>query len=220
MWGEWVFRKDQPASEEVACWQGYPPVKPSEFQYLGIPTFRGIKVAAVAASRVMTDPEALASKMFIHHVYPAGAIAGSAFAQAREIQFMGLPGVRTDEALIGSVSELGDVLSTVNDLAFQVEEDEFGLVRPSYHAHRQCLRVLLALAQKSEFIKPSEIGTDRNGDIRISWAGEGREIELVCPSEEAESPYIYFSSAETYGTETDISADGLLSKIRWARGGE
>ena len=76
--------------------------------------------------------------------------------------------VAHSDALVATAPELADVLNDVNNLAFQDISDEFGLLRPSFNALRECLRSLLSLARELELLRPSDISTDRNGDIRIS----------------------------------------------------
>jgi len=63
---------------------------------------------------------------------------------------------------------------------------------------------LIELAATDFLPRPSDITTDHNGDIRISWASGGKEAELVCPFNG--SPYVYFSSTEGYGTEVAVTA--------------
>ena len=192
-----------------------------EITYVGAPMQRGIKLTPFVDTDVLCGVEPAEGRALEYRGY---ARIGSAFMKAlkqpAEIEFLSFRTSATDDSLIASVDELREVLSAVNDLAFQIEEDEYGLVRPSYHAHRHCMRILLAMAQSSEFIKPSDIGTDRNGAIRIAWTHEGREAELVCPSEEAELPYVYYSSEDSYGTDTGITPAGLISRIRWAKDGK
>jgi hypothetical protein len=125
-----------------------------------------------------------------------------------------------EESSVATATELAEVLAEINNLAFQVEEDEYGLVRPSYHAFKHCLRLVLTLAQRGVLAKPSSISTDPNGAIRIVWTSDDREAELVCPSEEGEAPYIYSSSSEKYEIEGDSGPEALMRKIRWAIGGE
>jgi hypothetical protein len=205
----------------VVWWPSHPPMQVPEITYVGVPMQRGIKLTPFVDTDVLCGPEPAEGRALEYQGYATIQSAlMKAFKQAAEIEFLGFPSSATDDTLIASVDELGEVLSTVNDLAFQVEEDEYGLVRPSYHAHRYCMRILLAMAQSSEFIKPSDIGTDRNGAIRIAWTREGREAELVCPSEDAELPYVYYSSKDSYGTDTEITPEVLISRIRWAKDGK
>jgi hypothetical protein len=118
-----------------------------------------------------------------------------------------------------TVSELAELLTEINNLAFQEESDEFGLLRPSYHGLTCCLKAILALARESELIRPTDVDTDRNGDIRIRWAAGEREAELIFPSAEDEQPYLYHSSSPSYGTETDLSAKTVSKRVRWVISG-
>ena len=126
----------------------------------------------------------------------------------------------SDDSLIASASELANVLSDINSLAFQEESDEFGLLRPSFHALRECLKCVISLVREAELLRPSEISTDRNGDIRIAWRGENKEAELVFPSDESAAFYLYHSSPDSYGTEPDLSPRSIERRIRWAVDGQ
>ena len=125
-----------------------------------------------------------------------------------------------EESFVATATELADVLAEISNLAFQVEEDEYGLVRPSYHAFKHCLRLVLTLTQRGVLVKPSSVSTDPNGAIRVVWASDDREAELVCPSEKSEAPYIYSSSSDKYEIEGDSGPEALMRRIRWVIGGE
>lgn len=112
--------------------------------------------------------------------------------------------------------ELAEVLAEINGLAFQGEMDEFGLLRPSYRALTACMKTILALAHDGGLLRPSDISSDRNGDIRVAWAADDRETELVFPSDEGGEPYLYYSSPTSYGTETDLSPQSVSKRIHWA----
>jgi hypothetical protein len=124
------------------------------------------------------------------------------------------PRTATEEALVGSPSELATILAKINDLAFEDEQDQFGPIRPTYDALKNCLRWILELAAGGRLLQPSDITTDHNGDIRISWTKGNREAELVSPSDG--QSYLYFSSKETYGTDAELTADKISEGMRWA----
>lgn len=121
-----------------------------------------------------------------------------------------------DESSVATAADLAEVLQEINNLAFLEESDEFGLLRPSYHALRICIKTILDLVVDDELQRPSDISTDRNGDIRIAWAVDGREAELVFPSDERERPYLYYSSPSSYGIEADLSSPTISRRINWA----
>ena len=98
------------------------------------------------------------------------------------------------------------------------EKDEFGLVRPSLNAFKDCLGILLELARVNGTEQPMEIGTDRDGAIRVSWTSDQRECELVFPFDETEAPYLYYSSPDDYGIERDLSPPAVKRRIQWAVG--
>jgi hypothetical protein len=124
------------------------------------------------------------------------------------------------DALVGTPSELAEILEGINKLAFQEESDEFGLLRPSFHAFRECLKHVLSIVRHGGLLRPSEISTDRNGDIRVTWTAEDREAELVFPSDENSPPYLYHSSPTSYETEFDLSPRVVGKIVRWAIDGQ
>jgi hypothetical protein len=117
---------------------------------------------------------------------------------------------------VSTAPELAEVLAQINDLAFQQESDDHGLLRPTFRALTACMEAILDLARDGQLLRPSDIGTDRNGDIRISWAADERETELVFPSDDKQEPYLYYSSPDTYGTETELSPPSVSKRVRWA----
>lgn len=126
----------------------------------------------------------------------------------------------SDESAVSTASELAEVLAQINDLAFEQERDDLGLLRPSYRALTVCMKVMLDLARDGQLLRPSDIGIDRNGDIRISWAADGRETELVFPSDDQQEPYLYYSTPDSYGTETELSPPSVSKRIHWALRGQ
>lgn len=128
------------------------------------------------------------------------------------------PPTPTVDALVGSPVELAELLHKINDLAFEEEEDQFGPIRPTFHAFKHCMKLILEIAADGKLFRPSDITTDHNGDIRISWTKGNREAELVCPSDDR--PYIYYSNEQAYGTDEDLTADKISERVRWALEGK
>ena len=121
-----------------------------------------------------------------------------------------------DRSSVSTAPELAEVLQQINDLAFQQESDDLGLLRPTFRALTACMKAMLDLARDGQLLRPSDIGTDRNGDIRICWAADERETELVFPSDDQQEPYLYYSSPDSYGTETELSPPSVSKRIHWA----
>jgi hypothetical protein len=124
--------------------------------------------------------------------------------------------LQSGERLVGSASEMADLLWRINELSFAPEQDEYGPIRPSYHASKYCVKLLADFVRRHGTIRmPSDISCDRNADIRIAWTRDAKEIELVCPSPEGELPYVYHSSPEGYGTDEEIGIDRLSHWLQW-----
>ena len=126
------------------------------------------------------------------------------------------PPIEHDFDTVTTAPELAQVLSEINDLAFQAESDELGQLRPSFRALTASMKVMLDLARNGELVSPSDVCTDRNGDIRISWTGRDRETEIIFPSDDQHPPYMYYSSPDSYGTETEINSTAISKRVFWA----
>ena len=116
----------------------------------------------------------------------------------------------------GRSSKIIETLLKVNELCFKAERDEFGPLRPSLHAASHCNKLLLLLDLEGHYVAPADVSSDRDGGIRITWSCSTRETELVCPSDEDERPYIYFSDSVQFGADEDITIEGLIRWITWA----
>jgi hypothetical protein len=163
--------------------------------FAGIPLSRGIKVLPTWSTQKRTSSlAALAAD-------PRSWYQHSAWS-------------RKDTRIV-TPAEIVDLLRQINDLAFQGEGDEFGLLRPSIFAFRACNSLILDLISDGYPPAPSDIGVDRNGDIRITWTSKDREAELVFPSEQSLSHYLYYSSPDSYGTEMRVTKAGALKWINW-----
>jgi hypothetical protein len=204
----WAKIGDIDAVPSVSCYYYLSPAASCNF---ALPLERGVKV--------MSRHHAPAETMDVEqHIYPQVYMPAAWWRKQFE------KGIRAqqieDDPFIASAADLAEVLMEINTLAFQEEKDDFGLLRPSLAALRECLKTVLTLAREGELQRPSEISTDRNGDIRISWAAEARVAELVFPSDENSQPYLYYSSPTSYGTENDLNHRAIGKKLRWVAGGQ
>lgn len=124
----------------------------------------------------------------------------------------------SEDRLLVVGRELIELLDSINDLAYEPVEDESGLIRPSYHGLKNAVRLLLRLALKSALLRPRNATTDNNGDVRISWGSGDREIDLICPYEDSDQPYLYYSDESTgdFGVDPVVDVDYVAMRIRWA----
>ena len=113
-------------------------------------------------------------------------------------------------------SSLAGTLSALLSLAEREENDELGRIRPSYYSYRSAIKLVTALASCSNAPEADEVVTDVNGDIRIVWLGRKRRTELVCPYEEIEPPYLYYSDQEGFDILEDPPISALGDKVMWA----
>lgn len=153
------------------------------------------------------SPERLALRFF-----------GGLFTQKLERFHATQPSAESEEDLLVAGQNLIDLLDELNDLAYDAVEDDHGLIRPSYYSIKHAMRFLLRLARKSALLRPNNITTDNNGDIHISWGKGDRELDLICPYEESEQPYLYYSSGgpKEFGVDANTDIAHMARRIRWA----
>ncbi len=111
---------------------------------------------------------------------------------------------------------LASTLAEVALLAERDETDRFGRIRPSYYGFRSAIKLLAATTSDSTIPAAAEVTTDVNGDIRIVWLGPNRRAELVCPYEEIEQPYVYYSGQDEFEIEENPTASTLQNRVKWA----
>jgi len=101
------------------------------------------------------------------------------------------------------------------------ESDDLGRVRPSQHAIEVAKQVTFRMQQTQSGVSaPEDIFTDRDGAIRILWEMGERTLELVCPFETGEKPYIYFSDGREYRIAQDLSIRRLSRLLAWVNSKE
>jgi hypothetical protein len=99
------------------------------------------------------------------------------------------------------------------------ESDDFGLVRPSQSSVAKASAILFPLVQRRFSIpEPFDIGTDHDGAIRMTWENGPRSLELVVPYERDAAAYFYYSDADHYGMEEDLTPTGTSNRFEWLQG--
>lgn len=121
--------------------------------------------------------------------------------------------------IVATIPDLVGLLASITMLANGPVEDEHGRHQPSLKGLRDCFRVILELSEEGTLRRPTDTSVDVNGDLRLTWSYDGREVDLVFPFEESEPSYLYFSDDDTYGTEVDISSASISRQLRWIAGG-
>ena len=111
-----------------------------------------------------------------------------------------------------SAVEVAKVLEEVNGLC-AMEREGGGAILPSVKAMNRCMDILLKLIKQKGLLPPSDVVTDVNGDIRISWRRGLKEVELVSPSDD-EPAYLYFSLGDNYGVSPDANSEALIERLR------
>jgi len=117
------------------------------------------------------------------------------------------------EASLGTYSKLEAELRRLLKLPGQ---DEFGPRRPSESSVFKVRSLFFSFARtRARFPSPTDIDTDHDGSIRISWENGDRFLELITPQTDNDPSYIYFSVGEEYGIARDVSPKSLLERLDW-----
>ena len=111
------------------------------------------------------------------------------------------------------------VLQQVKALCAAPEEDELGRIRPSDTAVQAARDVAFRMLRlPSGLPEPIDVSTDRDGAIRILWENGTRSLELICPFEPGQKPYLYYSENGQYSIEYDLSDYRLVRLLAWLAG--
>ena len=121
--------------------------------------------------------------------------------------------------LMPKESPMSALLSDLRDLMKEggeneeCGEDEYGALRPTIHAFRTALNLII----EASFLLMDGYpfgcaSTDSEGGIRVEWFTTKGEIRLVIPASKEKEPYIYYEFGEKYGVDRQANADKLA---RW-----
>jgi len=108
--------------------------------------------------------------------------------------------------------EAGSAVTSLMDLP---NDDPSDSRRPGDRAHVRAHSMLVGLTSLNFSIPASDVYSDPDGAIRLLWARDDRSVELVFPSIEDESPYLYHSDANRYGVEEHPGPESALKWINW-----
>jgi len=108
-------------------------------------------------------------------------------------------------------SGFADVFRQIGDLTSGDETDEYGVLRPSDHALRSTIEVLIGtlIARKAGTFPRGCVTTDEHGGLRIEWSDDDRAVHLVVPAAHGGRSYIYHELGDSYGTEKRVSGSVL-----------
>jgi len=99
------------------------------------------------------------------------------------------------------------------------EDDDLGRIRPSDAAIEAASDVAFRMMKSAAGMpSPVEVSTDRDGAVRVLWENDNRALELVCPFEPGQRPYLYYSEGDRYSIAYDLSADRLGYLVAWMAG--
>jgi hypothetical protein len=99
------------------------------------------------------------------------------------------------------------------------EADDLGRVRPSPSAATRAKAVLFAAFDSgAPLSSEAEVCTDADGAIHILWEIDSRSFELICPFEETDRTYIYFTDDHSHRFAFDLSKIRLRRLFFWLSG--
>jgi hypothetical protein len=122
------------------------------------------------------------------------------------------------QAMFGSYQR--NIKRTLNDIrALTEEEDSDGYIfRPSRFALERAWELIsnayIELDTADRLPRPF-VSPDGRGGIRIEWTLGDRVISLLCPSTPDRPGYIYHAANEEHGANRQVSADSLITSLRW-----
>ncbi|MGO4883304.1 MAG: hypothetical protein ACLP59_21180 [Bryobacteraceae bacterium] len=105
--------------------------------------------------------------------------------------------------------------TAVTRLMRERDENVSDMPRPSDSACVRAQLMLLELADLAFDTAATDVYSDMDGAIRLLWTRDNRNAELVIPSIDAESPYLYHSDERDFGVEENPSANRVLKWLRW-----
>jgi hypothetical protein len=117
------------------------------------------------------------------------------------------------------VSGFANVIRQIAGLISGDETDEYGVLRPTEHALRTTIEVLVgALLERTGNTPPhrqpgpfprGSVTTDEQGGLRIEWSGDDRAVHLTVPAVQGGRSYIYHELGEVYAAERRVSGSVL-----------
>lgn len=90
--------------------------------------------------------------------------------------------------------------------------------RPGNRAHVLAHRMIVKLVGLGFDVPACDVYSDSDKAIRLLWSRGERNVELVFPSAESESPYLYRSDERDYHVEQDPTPECILRWLHWALG--
>lgn len=113
-------------------------------------------------------------------------------------------------------SNLNAMLSELQDLMQEDDDDEYGVLRPTSHALFQSVQIFFNISSRIQQDLPyGAISSDYSGGIRIEWYGRNKEVRLVIPSTNEQKPYIYYENESSYNIDNSISPESIVRWFNW-----
>jgi hypothetical protein len=87
--------------------------------------------------------------------------------------------------------------------------------RPNERSLARAHQMLVRLNDLHFRVPANDIYADPDRAIRLLWSKDGRNVEIVFPSDETEVPYIYHSDDRQFAVEETQNAESALSWLNW-----
>lgn len=117
----------------------------------------------------------------------------------------------TNDPFISYYTRLTDGLAELRNESY--DED---FIAPSAYAY-ECARDFMFAAFNSFGCKlpvPFYV-PDGEGGIRIEWEQGARELRLICPASDSQSPYLYHEEGSDYEVDEQVTDSVLRERLRW-----
>lgn len=123
-----------------------------------------------------------------------------------------------NQIAVANIKDLSAVVSQLRSLWLSPVEDHRGKLRPVEDAFKQAVQLIvdgaIALNNNHDRLMPhGYVSPDFEGGIRIEWVRPLSSIHLVIPADATET-YLYHEEGDVYGTDDDVTAEGLASRLQ------
>ncbi len=112
-----------------------------------------------------------------------------------------------------------DILRQVEVWPPSPDSDELGRLGPSDYGTAAAGEIAFRMLESgARLLLPSDISFDRDGAVRIVWEQGDKTLELVCPYEQSQRPYLFYSNDDQHGIAHDLSKTRLNRLLSWLNG--
>jgi hypothetical protein len=109
-------------------------------------------------------------------------------------------------------------LQSLVELLELEEDDDYGILRPTDHAFKTAMNLVLeAHTSLQDAFPRASATTDHLGGVRLTWKNPqfGKTVRLTSPANPTQTVDLYHSSADVYAVEDLTSTTSLAHWLEW-----